>query len=267
MNADKANDSPRFAGVARLYGSSAFQRFSDAHICVVGVGGVGSWAAEALARSGIGKITLIDGDCVAESNTNRQIHALAPHFGRPKTSAMAERICAIHPACQVCEIREFITPETVNDVFGAGFDFVIDAIDQVRVKAALIACCHRRSQPLITSGGAGGKTDPAKIRIDDLAKSFQDPLLARLRSLLRKNHGFPGDSKRTFGIPAVFSSEQLSCTESTESGQTAGFGTAICVTASFGLFAAGEVLRQLACPAALPTIAQRTPDEERTCPQ
>ena len=249
METASTNTSRRFGGVGRVYGTSALARFSAAHVCVVGIGGVGSWAAEALARSAIGKITLVDLDMVAESNSNRQIHALEENFGKAKTSAMAERIRAINPACQIQEIEDFITPENINTLLDQDFDFIIDAIDQVRVKAAMIAWSHQRHQPLSTSGGAGGQIDPTRIMIDDLSKTFQDPLLAKVRSLLRKEYGFPRNLKQKFAIPAVFSSEALRYPEEGQSCHDlncAGFGAAMCVTATFGLFAASEVLRQLA---------------------
>lgn len=250
----------RFGGIGRLYGAQALQRFQNAHVCVVGIGGVGSWAAEALARSAIGRITLIDLDMIAESNVNRQIHALDDEFGKAKVAAMAERIRAINPACEVREIEDFVGPENLEATLGGGFDYVIDAIDHVRTKAAMIAWCRRRSTPLITAGGAGGQIDPTRILVDDLARTIQDPLLSKVRALLRKEFGFTRDPKKKFGVPAVFSSEPLrypenpSCDEPpTLAGlNCAGFGSSVCVTAPFGLFAAGEVLKYLAsrtCPA------------------
>ena len=245
----------RFGGIKRLYGADALARFQAAHVCVVGIGGVGSWAAEALARSAIGQITLIDLDMVAESNVNRQIHALGEAFGKAKTAAMAERILAINPACEVNEVEDFVTPDNLGQWLDKGFDYVIDAIDQVRTKAAMIAWCKARGIPLITSGGAGGQMDPTRIEITDLARTIQDPLLSRVRSLLRKEYGFPRDAKRKFGIPAVFSSEPLRYPESAAicaeppmlSGlNCAGFGSSVCVTAPFGLFAAAAVFRHLA---------------------
>ena len=240
--------SRRFAGIGRVYGNSALARFSSAHVCVVGIGGVGSWAAEALARSAIGQITLIDPDTIAESNTNRQIHALGDNYGKAKTTVMAERLYAINPACRINVLEKRVTPETLAPLLGGGFDFVIDAIDQVHVKAAMIAWCRQHRQALITSGGAGGLIDPAHIRIDDLARTFQDPLLAKVRSLLRKEYDFPRDPKQKFGIPAVFSSEPLrppeNAADSVQPGSP-GFGASPCVTAPFGLFAVGEVLRRL----------------------
>lgn len=154
----------RFGGTARLYGQDALQRFADAHFCVIGIGGVGSWAAEALARTGIGKITLIDMDDVCITNTNRQIHALQGKVGQAKTEVMAERMRAINPECEVICIDDFITPENTAELLSAGFDYVIDAIDSVRPKAALIAWCRRNKIPLITTGGAGARSIPRRSR-------------------------------------------------------------------------------------------------------
>ncbi len=245
----------RFAGVRRLYGENALPRFQAAQVCVIGIGGVGSWAAEALARTAIGHITLIDLDMVAESNVNRQIHALGNAFGKAKTTAMAERILAINPACQVTEVEDFVSLDNLESLFGCGFDYVIDAIDQVRTKAAMIAWCMAHDIPLITAGGAGGQLDPTRIEIADLSRTIQDPLLAKVRSLLRKEYGFPRDPKRKFGVPAVFSSEPVRhpdnggvCATTTAlSGlNCAGYGSAVCVTAPFGFIAASAVLRHLA---------------------
>ena len=254
-NQPAADLARRFGGIKRLYGEEALKRFQAAHVCVVGIGGVGSWAAEALARSAIGKITLIDLDMVAESNVNRQIHALGDTFGKAKTDAMAERILAINPSCLVSTIEDFVTPDNVGQMLDKGFNYVIDAIDNVRTKTAMIAWCKAHGVPIITSGGAGGQIDPTRIEIVDLTRTIQDPLLAKVRSLLRKEHGFTRDPKKKFGVPAVFSSEPLrypengaSCDEPpTLTGlNCAGYGSSVTVTAPFGLFAAGEVLRHLA---------------------
>jgi len=245
----------RFGGVQRLYGADALARFQVAHVGVVGIGGVGSWAVEALARSAIGQITLIDLDMVAESNVNRQIQALGDAFGKAKTDAMAERILAINPSCRVNRIEDFVSPDNLDTMLDKGFDYLIDAIDQVRTKAAMIAWCKARELPLITAGGAGGQIDPTRIEITDLARTVQDPLLSRVRSLLRKEYGFTREPKKKFGVPAVFSSEALrypenasTCDEpAVPSGLScAGFGSSVCVTAVFGLFAASEVLKHLA---------------------
>ncbi len=246
----------RFGGIARLYGAEALKKFRNAHVCVVGIGGVGSWAAEALARSAIGRITLIDLDHIAESNTNRQIHALGDEYGKAKVQAMAERIRAINPTCVVETIDEFVEEGNLAALLGQGYDYVVDAIDQTRIKAAMIAWCKANGVRLVTTGSAGGQIDPSRIRVDDLARTIQDPLASRLRSLLRKNHGFPKDTKKKFGVECVFSEEPLKYPASGEAcdvdqgGVTglncAGFGSSVCVTANFGFVAASRVLMHLA---------------------
>ena len=250
----------RFGGIGRLYGQPALARFRQAHICVVGVGGVGSWVVEALARSAIGKLTLIDLDNVAESNINRQIQALSSTLGQAKISALAERIAQINPFCVVNQIEEFVTPNNLPELIGAGgYDYVIDAIDSVRAKVALIAYCREHAIPLVTIGGAGGQTDPSKIQIRDLARTEQEPLLAKVRKRLRQQHGFPRGDKSRFAIDAIFSMEALKYPAGEENcsldaderaGVTglncAGFGSATVVTASFGMSAAALVLRKLA---------------------
>ncbi|RFB69486.1 MULTISPECIES: tRNA cyclic N6-threonylcarbamoyladenosine(37) synthase TcdA [unclassified Herbaspirillum] len=263
----------RFGGIARLYGAQGLARFRAAHVCVVGVGGVGSWIVEALARSAIGKITMIDLDNLAESNVNRQIHALTDTLGKAKVTALHERIMQINPYCQVTEIEDFLTPDNVAEMIGEGrFDYVVDAIDNVRAKVALIAYCREHKVPLLTSGGAGGQIDPTKIEIRDLCRTEQEPLLAKVRKRLRAWHKFPRGTKNKFGIDAVFSTEPLRFPEGEvcevdtddaadgldtvdadgrrqEAGVTglncAGFGSAMVVTASFGLVAAGFVLRKI----------------------
>ncbi|WEY38172.1 tRNA cyclic N6-threonylcarbamoyladenosine(37) synthase TcdA [Paraburkholderia sp. SUR17] len=263
---EAADRARRFGGIARLYGDAALAGFERAHVAVIGIGGVGSWAAEALARSAVGTITLIDLDNVAESNTNRQIHALDGNYGKPKVEAMAERIALIDPACKVRLVEDFVEPDNFDAVLGAGFDYVIDAIDSVRTKTALVAWCVARGQPLVTVGGAGGQLDPTRIRIDDLALTIQDPLLSKVRAQLRKQHGFPRGPKAKFKVSAVYSDEPLIYPEtavcdidaeaehvSTSPGHSgpvglncAGFGSSVCVTASFGFAAAAHVLRALA---------------------
>ncbi|MBJ9664213.1 tRNA threonylcarbamoyladenosine dehydratase, partial [Burkholderia gladioli] len=206
---DAADRSRRFGGVARLYGPAALAAFERAHVAVIGIGGVGSWSVEALARSAIGQLTLIDLDNVAESNTNRQLHALDGNYGKAKVEAMAERIALIDPACRVHCVEEFAEPDNFEALLGGGFDFVIDAIDSVRTKVALIAWCVARGIPLVTVGGAGGQLDPTRIRIDDLALTIQDPLLSKVRAQLRKQHGFPRGPKAKFKVSAVYSDEPL----------------------------------------------------------
>ncbi len=257
----------RFGGIARLYGNAALRGFQAANVCVIGVGGVGSWVAEALARSAIGHITLIDLDNVAESNINRQIHALTDTLGKAKVSALAERIAQINPFCRVTEIEDFITADNLDQMIGSrNFDYVIDAIDNVRAKTALIAYCREKKIRLITIGGAGGQTDPTKIEIRDLCRTEQEPLLAKVRKRLRAEYGFPRGTKNKFGIDAVFSTEPLRFPDTDDacdfgindrSGVTglncAGFGSSMAVTASFGLVAAAQVLRKLADNAAVPS--------------
>lgn len=269
---DTADRPRRFGGVMRLYGAAALDAFERAHVAVIGIGGVGSWAAEALARSAIGTLTLVDLDHVAESNTNRQIHALDGNYGKAKVGAMAERVRLIDPLCRVVEVEEFVEPANFDALLGGGFDYVIDAIDSVRTKTALIAWCAERGQPLITVGGAGGQFDPTRIRIDDLAQTIQDPLLSKVRSQLRKQHGFARGAKARFKVPAVYSDEplvypasaafdvdeadDLQSSAAMAGGPVglncAGFGSSVCVTASFGFAAAAHVLRALANSASAP---------------
>ena len=253
----------RFGGIARLYGNAALTRFRAAHVCVIGVGGVGSWVVEALARSAIGHITMIDLDNLAESNINRQIHALTDTLGQAKVTALAQRIAQINPYCVVTEIEDFLTADNLDEMIGARhYDYIIDAIDNVRAKTALIAYCRKHQLKLVTIGGAGGQVDPTKIAILDLCRTEQEPLLAKVRKRLRAEHGFPRGTRNKFGIDAVFSTEPLRLPESEEAcavdgdeqaGVTglncAGFGSAMVVTASFGLVAAAHVLRKLAAEA------------------
>ncbi len=250
----------RFGGIARLYGTVALTRFRAAHVCVIGVGGVGSWVVEALARSAIGHLTMIDLDNLAESNINRQIHALTDTLGKAKVTALAERIAQINPYCVVTEIEDFLTADNLDEMIGARhYDYIIDAIDNVRAKTALIAYCRRHGLKLVTIGGAGGQIDPTRIEVLDLCRTEQEPLLAKVRKRLRAEHGFPRGTKNKFGIDAVFSTEPLRFPEAEETcavdnedttGITglncAGFGSAMVVTASFGLVAAAHVLRKLA---------------------
>ena len=250
----------RFGGIGRLYGASALARFRQAHVCVVGVGGVGSWVVEALARSAVGQLTLIDLDNVAESNINRQIQALESTLGQAKITALAERIAQINPWCRVHQVEDFIAPDNMGRYIGSQrYDYVIDAIDSVAAKTALIAYCREHGIPLVTIGGAGGQIDPTKIEIRDLCRTEQEPLLAKVRKRLRAQHGFPRGTKNKFGIDAVYSMEPLQYPEGGENcsldadernGVTglncAGFGSAMAVTASFGLVAAAHVLRKLA---------------------
>jgi tRNA A37 threonylcarbamoyladenosine dehydratase len=258
----------RFGGIARLYGERALARFRGAHVCVVGVGGVGSWIVEALARSAIGQLTLIDLDNVAESNINRQIQALTGTVGQAKISALAERIAQINPYCVVNQIEDFVSADTLDEMLGAG------TFDSVKAKAAMIAYCRQHALPLVIIGSAGGQTDPTQIAVRDLARTEQEPLLKKVRKVLRSQYGYPRGEKTKFHVDAVFSMEPLKFPETGEvcavdgddraGGVTglncAGFGSAMVVTATFGMVAAGHVLRQLAdgaqaAPEPVPAVA------------
>ena len=245
----------RFGGIARLYGEAALHRFAQAHVCVVGVGGVGSWAVEALTRSGVGQLTLIDLDNVAESNVNRQLPALSSEFGKAKVTALHERILQINPACQVHEIEDFVTEDNIGTLFQSGFDFVIDAIDQIRVKAAMAAYFVQHKQTFIISGGAGGQKNPALIQTADLSRVTHDPLLASLRYTLRKRHGFSRNTQQKMHVPCVFSTENITPPQIAEACDAntapqglscAGYGASMLVTASFGLYCAQAAIDYLA---------------------
>lgn len=253
----------RFGGIRRLYGARALEIFRDAHVCVLGLGGVGSWAAEALARSAIGRLTLIDPDHVAESNINRQLPALDGTLGRAKVQVMAERMHGINPHCTVFGIEEFVTVENVATLVAPGLDFVVDCVDGFRIKAHLIAHCRRARIRIVTVGGAGGQTDPTRIRVVDLSRTEHDALFAKTRRLLRTDYGFPKNLKRRFDVPCVYSEENPvfpaadGCVSParpdhlTLGGLTCagGLGSAMPVTASFGLAAAAHVLKKLAARA------------------
>ncbi|HWT28702.1 MAG TPA: tRNA threonylcarbamoyladenosine dehydratase [Methylophilaceae bacterium] len=265
---DAVDHARRFGGVRRLYGEAALQRFQHAHVCVIGIGGVGTWAVEALARNAIGALTLIDLDHIAESNVNRQLHALDTEFGKAKVVAMAERIRHINPTCTVHGIEEFITAQNVDAMLSRGYDVVLDAIDDARAKVAIAAWCRAHRMPLVTTGGAGGRLDPTRIQTGDLARAKGDRLLAKVRNQLRRDHGFAKGEKAKFGIPCVYSDEQVrkpdaSCAvdEATVDGAAvaqvdnpltglncAGYGSSVCVTAPFGMAAAALVLGLLQSP-------------------
>jgi tRNA A37 threonylcarbamoyladenosine dehydratase len=255
---DDADIARRFGGVARLYGDAAAARFATAHIVVVGIGGVGSWTAEAFARSAIGRVTLVDLDHVAESNTNRQIHAVESNFGKAKVEAMAERIAAINPTCRVRAIDAFAAADNAAALV-EGADVMVDCTDQVRAKAALVAAAHAAGIASITCGAAGGRTDATRLRVDDLARAQGDPLLAKVRARLRRDHGFPRASTgrvRRFGVIAVYSDEPLVRAPATCAERErvvpgaplacAGFGSSVVVTATMGFIAAGQALRVVA---------------------
>jgi tRNA A37 threonylcarbamoyladenosine dehydratase len=270
---DEVDLGRRFGGIARLYGERALERFRAAHVCVIGVGGVGSWVVEALARSAIGQLTLIDLDNVAESNINRQIQALTSSIGQPKVEALAARIAQINPFCKVNLVEDFIDPDNLDSMVGGkGFDYVVDAIDSVKAKAALVAYCRDHAIPLVTVGGAGGQLDPTRIEVRDLARTEQEPLLKKVRKVLRARYGFARGEKNKYHIDAVFSMEPLRYPDTGEACAVdaasitglncAGFGSSMVVTATFGMVAAGHVLRKLAgaANAAAPATTGQAPE-------
>jgi tRNA A37 threonylcarbamoyladenosine dehydratase len=248
----------RFAGIARLYGAKALTNFAGANVCVVGIGGVGSWVAEGLARSGVGRLTLIDLDDICISNTNRQLPALEGQIGRMKVIAVAERMRAINPDIQINEVEDFVAEDNFAQYL-AGHDYVIDCIDSVKTKAALIAYCRRHKIKIIMVGGAGGQIDPTQIKVDDLSKTIQDPLAAKVRNILRRDFNFAKSGKK-MGLECVYSTEQLVypqadgsvCAVKPQAGEgvrldcAGGFGAAMTVTATFGLVAVSRVLKYLA---------------------
>jgi tRNA A37 threonylcarbamoyladenosine dehydratase len=248
-----ADPTRRFGGVARLYGDAGLARLAAAHVVVVGVGGVGSWSAEALARCGVGRLTLVDLDHLSESNINRQVHALDSTLGTAKVVAMATRIADIAPACQVRQIDDHVAPDNL-DTLQLRADAMIDAIDSPRAKAALIAWCCRHQQPLIVCGAAGGRTDPLRLRRDDLASTRGDALLAGVRARLRRDYGFPREAGRRFGVSTVFSDEPTppgtqACSAPGGVGGAplgcAGYGSLVAVTATMGLAAAQWTIDRL----------------------
>lgn len=249
----------RFGGLGRLYGAAALPRLHAAHVAVVGVGGVGSWVVEALARSGIGALTLIDLDDVCVTNTNRQAHALADTVGRPKVAVLAERVQAINPDCRVTAVTEFLTAKNAATRLGGGFTWVVDAIDGMTNKALLIATCVQCGQPVLTVGGAGGKRDATRLRCADLGEAQGDDLLRLVRRKLRRDHGFAQGEGNVYGVPSIYSAEHPvypwadgTCSTEQEEGASlkldcaSGFGTGVFVTGAFGFAAAGEIVRRIA---------------------
>lgn len=245
----------RFGGIERLYGQAELTYLSSLTLVVAGIGGVGSWSAEALARSGVGHLILVDMDDICISNTNRQIHTLEPTIGEMKNDVMAERLKQINPEIRVDIIDAFITADDPAQHFPEHIDGIVDAIDAVPAKAALLQWAVRRKIPIVSTGGAGGQIDPTQIRLADLSQVEQDPLMAKVRYELRKKHGFSRDTKKKFGIPCVYSLEQLRYPQ--EDGSiglqrpkvspralncATGFGASLMVTGSFGFFAAAHLL-------------------------
>lgn len=249
----------KFGTLARVYGEELCEVLSQSHVCVVGIGGVGSWAVESLVRSGIGEITLVDGDTIARSNMNRQIHTLESSLGQAKVSAMQARIKDINTDCHCHAVEHHIDDDNLRDILERGYDCVIDAIDSIKYKAAIVYCCKRNKIPVVMTGGAGGLIDPTKTEVADLTRTWNDPLAATVRSRLRHKYGYTRNPKRSFGVPCVFSPEQqrypdregrpgyckpgvaglsLDC--------SFGYGSVVSVTASFGFAAAAKAVELIA---------------------
>jgi tRNA A37 threonylcarbamoyladenosine dehydratase len=253
----------RFAGIDRLYGAGSVATLAQRHVAVIGVGGVGSWAVEALARSGVGALTLVDGDDVCLSNTNRQLPALMGAYGQPKVEVLAQRARAINPAVRVHALERFLTPPAIPELLGPGFDLVLDCCDAFRVKLEMIAWCRRNRQPLVVCGSAGGRADPTLIGVRDLSRTEHDALLALIRKKLRHDFNFPRNPKRYFGVPAVFSLENVRypqpdgsvCGLRPDSADPlrldcdASLGAATHVTAAFAMVAVARALKLLLAPA------------------
>jgi len=258
----------RFGGIARLYGMAGLERLSQAHICVVGIGGVGSWVVEALARSGIGALTLIDLDDVCITNINRQLPALDGTIGLPKVQVMAQRIALINPECQVNQVLEFVSEANAARLLEGEFTFVVDAVDRMSIKSVIIGTCKSRGVRVFTIGSAGGRRDPSQIKLADLGMAGHDLLLQQVRRKLRQDYGYPksDDGKAVLmGIPCVYSGEKPvfpradgSCSTEPEPGTeaglrldcSAGFGAATFITGAFAFAAAAEVVGRIASPVA-----------------
>lgn len=252
----------RFQGVERLYGVGSIDRLQQGHVCVIGIGGVGSWAAEALARSGVGKLTLIDADEVCVSNTNRQLHALDGEYGKTKVGVIAARAKAINPAIQIDAIERFLTPTTLDELLDRGYDVVLDACDAFRVKLEAIAWCRRRKLPIVTVGSAGGRTDPTQIRVRDLSRTEHDAMFSLIRKKLRQDFRFPRNPDRYFGVSAVYSLQNVQypqpdgtvCGTRPPEGDAlnlacgGGLGAATHVTGAFAFVAVGKVMEKLLEP-------------------
>lgn len=248
----------RFDSVSRVYGASALKALSEANVCIIGVGGVGSWVAEALARTGIGSMTVVDGDSITRSNVNRQIHTLESSLGRLKSEEMRLRIMDINPECECRSVNDYINEDNVSELLNSGFSLVIDAIDRIKYKSAIIYYCKRNKIPVITVGGAGGLLNPTKVEVSDLTKTWNDPLSAGVRSRLRYKYNFPSNLKRSFGIPCVYSTEQRRYPEKdgtigySKPGVkdlsldcSFGYGSSVSVTATFGFIAAEKSIEMI----------------------
>ncbi|MGB6009052.1 tRNA threonylcarbamoyladenosine dehydratase [Castellaniella sp.] len=263
----------RFGGLDRLYGDGAWRRLSALHVVVAGIGGVGTWCVEALARSGVGALTLVDMDHVAESNVNRQAHALGSTLGMAKIRAMGDRVRDIHPGCRVVEIDDFVSADNLGAILSAGpAGILLDCTDQVPAKIAMILQARAQGWPLLVCGGAGGKTDPLALRAGDLSASTHDALLGRIRQELRQRHGYPkggaagGKPRRRVPsmkvpclwfdqpvvLPSAWTQPSAACAAPDAGGPApapqglscAGYGSVVTVTASMGLAAAHWALQQ-----------------------
>jgi tRNA A37 threonylcarbamoyladenosine dehydratase len=248
----------RFGGIARLYGKSGLEKLRAAHIGVVGIGGVGAWAAEALARSGVGALTLVDLDEVCVTNINRQLHALTETIGRAKVEVMAERIRTINPDCRVTAEQKFFNAQTAAELLAPKFDFVLDAIDDVTNKVLLLVRCRENHFPVVACGGAGGRREFTSVRVGDLSQASHDKLLAEVRRRLRLEHGFPA-GQLPMNVPCVYSVERTmfpqpdgsvcpmraAAEDGTRLNCNGGLGSATFVTGAFGFAAAGIVVRRI----------------------
>jgi len=245
-----------FGGIERLYGHDAAALLSNSSMAIIGIGGVGSWVAESLARTGIGKLRLIDLDDLCITNINRQVHALTTTAGESKAYIMAQRIKTINPDCQVDILDEFVDTSNIEECLSGSLDYVIEAIDAAVVKAAIIAWCKRRKLPIVCIGGAGGKIDPRQVTISDISKTWNDPLLAKVRSQLRSYHGYSRNLKKSYGIDCVYSPEQPKYPDG-QGGVTqdkpdmaggldcsSGFGSATHITATFAQFAVARAIEK-----------------------
>ena len=254
----------RFGSLARVYGIEELQKIQNANICVVGLGGVGSWVVEALARTGVGRLTLIDGDDISRSNINRQCHALESTIGLMKAKVMQQRVLDINPECECRIIEQYINEDNVSDLLmpdpassesGQKFDCIIDAIDRIKYKSLMIHFCKKNKIKVVATGGAGGLTDPTQIEIKDLSRTWNDPLASAVRLALRQVHNFSRNLKRSFGVPCVYSTEQQRYPD--KDGNIGyqkpgvanltldcgfGYGSSVMVTSSFGFVAAARAI-------------------------
>ncbi len=248
----------RFGGVARLYGVAALERLARSRVAVIGLGGVGSWTVEALARTGVGALTLIDLDDVCVTNVNRQLPALTSTVGRPKAEVLAERVREINPGCRVEAVTEFFTAASADRLLAPGFDVVVDAVDRMSVKALVISKAEAAGAAVVTMGSAGGRRQATQVRVDDFGRAGSDELLRQVRRKLRRDHGYAKGENQIYGIPCVFTPEPPvfpradgTCSTEPEPGTSlkmdcsSGYGAAAHVTGVFGLLAAGAVVDRL----------------------